>query len=75
MLSLYDQRIQHKMLIFDDTSSNNQQENPQFSINNLLLHHHSSRVSINNKIKTINNKRNYSNHQHFQVHLIYQNLH
>ena len=28
MLSLYDQRIQHKMLIFDDTSSNNQQEKP-----------------------------------------------
>ena len=57
MLSLYDQRIQHKMLIFDDTSSNNQQENPQFSINNLLLHHHSSRVSINNKIKTIQQQK------------------
>ena len=56
MLSLYDQKIQHKMLIFDDTSSNSQ-ENPQFSINNLLLHHHSSRVSINNKIKAIQQQK------------------
>ncbi|CCG22273.1 Lte1 protein [Candida orthopsilosis Co 90-125] len=48
MLSLYDQRTHHKMLIFDDDST--QEENPQFSINNLLLHHQSSRLSINNKI-------------------------
>ncbi|CAL1198034.1 RasGEF domain family protein [Candida parapsilosis] len=48
MLSLYDSKIHHKMLIFDDDSS--QEENPQFSINNLLLHHQSSRSSINNKI-------------------------
>ncbi|KAI5969423.1 LTE1 [Candida margitis] len=48
MLSLYDSKTHHKMLIFDDDSS--QEENPQFSINNLLLHHQSSRMSINNKI-------------------------
>ncbi|KAG5421592.1 LTE1 [Candida metapsilosis] len=47
MLSLYDQRTHHKMLIFDGDSA---EENPQFSINHLLLHHQSSRLSINNKI-------------------------
>ncbi|KAI5958222.1 LTE1 [Candida theae] len=55
MLSLYDSRTHHKMLIFDSDSGS--EENPQFSINNLLLHHQSSRLSINNKIHEIQKQK------------------
>ncbi|KAI5966171.1 LTE1 [Candida pseudojiufengensis] len=51
MLSLYDQKIHYKTLIFNDDS--HEEENPQYSINNLLLQHQSSRLSINNKIHEI----------------------
>lgn len=55
MLSLYDQKIQHKCLILDDENSSD--ENPQFSVNNLLLHHHSSRTSLNFKLKELQDKK------------------
>ncbi|KAI5955875.1 LTE1 [Candida jiufengensis] len=55
MLSLYDQKIHYKTLIFDDNS--NEEENPQFSVNNLLLQHQSSRLSINNKIHEIQQQK------------------
>ncbi|KAK6454505.1 uncharacterized protein RJT20DRAFT_130643 [Scheffersomyces xylosifermentans] len=51
MLSLYDQKAHHKILIFDALNSDD--ENPQFSINNLLLSHQSSRGSINTKIREL----------------------
>ncbi|KAG2734451.1 hypothetical protein G9P44_002457 [Scheffersomyces stipitis] len=53
MLSLYDSNAHHKMLIFDGSHNANNEENPQFSINNLLLSHQSSRMSINTKIREL----------------------
>lgn len=55
MLSLYDQRTQHKCLILDEANAND--ENPQFSVNNLLLQHSSSRTSLNNKLQEFQDKR------------------
>ncbi|ODV65435.1 ras GEF [Hyphopichia burtonii NRRL Y-1933] len=72
MLSLYDQKIHHKMLIFDDSNSIN--ENPQFSINNLLLQHQSSRISLNNKLqdhksqnKQVIKKKAQNKHNHMNL--------
>ncbi|KAG7661475.1 LTE1 [[Candida] subhashii] len=53
MLSLYDLKTHHKMLIYDNNSSSSSENNPQFSVKNLLMHHQSSRVSINNKLQSI----------------------
>lgn len=49
MLSLYDLKSHHKMIIFDDNQR--PMDNPQYCINNLLLQHHSSSSSLNKKLK------------------------
>ncbi|RLV95771.1 Guanine nucleotide exchange factor LTE1 [Spathaspora sp. JA1] len=49
MLSLYNQKTIHKMLIFDD--DDRKQQNPQYSVNNLFLQHQSSRLSIAYKLQ------------------------
>ncbi|KAG7192651.1 Guanine nucleotide exchange factor lte1 [Scheffersomyces spartinae] len=49
MLSLYDLKSHHKMIIFDDNQR--PMDNPQYCINNLLLQHHSSSSSLNEKLK------------------------
>lgn len=80
MLSLYDQRTQHKCLILDEANAND--ENPQFSVNNLLLQHSSSRTSLNNKLRDFHDKRpkapkkltdstkaNTNNHKHNHMNL------
>lgn len=54
MLSLYDQKIYHKCLIYDDSNAND--ENPQLSIKNLLSQHQSSRTSLNDKLKYFQGK-------------------
>ncbi|WEJ97443.1 Guanine nucleotide exchange factor lte1 [Yamadazyma tenuis] len=53
MLSLYDQKMHHKCLVFDDSRFSNN-ENPQLSVNNLLVSHKSSRQSIMNKLNHFN---------------------
>lgn len=57
MLSLYDQKVHHKCLMFDDSKMKNL-ENPQLSINNLLVQHKSSRQSIMNKLNNFNLLKN-----------------
>lgn len=54
MLSLYDQKVHHKCLIFDDVSND---ENPQMSINNLLLQHKLSRASLNNQLQQLKTRK------------------
>ncbi|KAK6897269.1 Guanine nucleotide exchange factor LTE1 [Candida tropicalis] len=56
MLSLYDSKTHHKTLMFDD-ENNLQAERTQLSINNLFLQHDSSRISINNKIHQMQQRK------------------
>lgn len=53
MLSLYDLKTHHKMLIYDNNPSNTNENHQQFSMKNLLMHHQSSSISINNKLLSI----------------------
>ncbi|RCK54743.1 Guanine nucleotide exchange factor LTE1 [Candida viswanathii] len=56
MLSLYDSKTHHKTPIFDD-DNNSQEERTHLSINNLFLQHDSSRISINNKINQMQQRK------------------
>lgn len=61
MLSLYDKRSLHKIIV----EFSNKDENPQYSINNLLAHHTSSRTSLNFKLQAMQQNKSpaFSNYQ------------